>query len=297
MKLGIIGGSGLYNIESLQLIDHLNIDTPFGQPSDTILYGKIYNTEIYFLPRHGSKHTIAPHELNHKANIYALKKLGITHILSISAVGSLKECLRPKDIVLIDQFYDRTKQGANHTFFGNGIVAHIPFSEPICKEFHTIIYSLANKIMNQTYPDNSHKAVESGTYVNMEGPAFSTKAESNTYRQFGFDVIGMTCLAEAKLAREAEICYCNVSMVTDYDCWHPDHDNVTVDMVINTMKSNTSIAKKIIIELSESFPTLKRECKCSTALNYAIMTDPLSIKQKLKRDLKPIIGKYINCNQ
>jgi 5'-methylthioadenosine phosphorylase len=296
MKLGIIGGSGLYNIETLKVIDTIEVETPFGSPSDAIVFGKIDNTEIYFLPRHGVGHKIAPHEINHKANIFAMKKLGVTHILSISAVGSLKEELAPKDIVFLDQYYDRTKQSSKHTFFGNGIVAHIPFGEPTCNEFRNFAYNISKEIISSLYDINdssSPKSVNGGTYVNMEGPAFSTKAESNAYRLFGFDIIGMTSLAEAKLSREAEICYCTAAMVTDYDCWHPDHDNVSVDMVVNTMKSNVNAAKLIISRIAESFPTLKRDCNCTNALKFSIMTNPKSIEKSIKLDLEPVTGKYL----
>jgi 5'-methylthioadenosine phosphorylase len=296
MKLGIIGGSGLYNIDSLDVINTINVETPFGPPSDKIVFGKIDNTEIYFLPRHGSGHKIAPHEINHKANIFAMKKLGVTHILSISAVGSLKEKLIPKDIVFVDQYYDRTKQGTIHTFFGNGIVAHIPFSDPTCNEFRNFAYNISNNVIKNLYgenPNTSPKSVNGGTYVNMEGTAFSTKAESNVYRQLGFDIIGMTSLAEAKLSREAEICYCTAAMITDYDCWHPDHDNVSVDIVINTMKSNVHTAKSLITDIAKSFHLLERNCKCNDALKFSIMTDPKSIDNRLKKQLKPITGKYL----
>jgi 5'-methylthioadenosine phosphorylase len=296
MKLGIIGGSGLYNIETLKVIDAIKVETPFGSPSDDIVFGKIGNTEIYFIPRHGIGHKIAPNEINHKANIFAMKKLGVTHILSVSAVGSLKEELAPKDIVFPDQYYDRTKQGAKHTFFGNGIVAHIPFSDPTCNEFRNLAYNISKKVINELYDvsdSSSQKSVNGGTYVNMEGPAFSTKAESNTYRQFGFDIIGMTSLAEAKLSREAEICYCTAAMVTDYDCWHPNHDNVSVEMVVNTMKSNVSAAKLIINRIAESFNILKRNCNCNSALKFSIMTDPNIIEDKKKKELAPILKKYL----
>ncbi|MCF7792310.1 MAG: hypothetical protein K9L78_03290 [Victivallales bacterium] len=294
MKLGIIGGSGLYNIESLEIIKSINIETPFGAPSDAVVHGKINNNEVFFMPRHGEGHRIAPHEINHKANIFAMKKLGITHILSISAVGSLKHELAPKDIVMIDQFYDRTKQCGEYTFFGEGIVAHIPFADPICSGFKSFVHELSVSVMEEVYSgDKPPRSVDGGTYVNIGGPAFSTKAESETYRKLGFDVIGMTSLGEAKLAREAEICYCTAAMVTDYDCWHPDHDSVSVEMVVNTMKANTCAAKLLIRKTAENFKKVKRDCDCAEALKFSIMTDPQFIPGEKSKDLKPLINKYI----
>ncbi|HJO92381.1 MAG TPA: MTAP family purine nucleoside phosphorylase [Victivallales bacterium] len=296
MKLGIIGGSGLYNIDSIKIIDEVAIDTPFGNPSGNYIIGKVKNTDIVFLPRHGDGHTISPSEINHRANIFGMKKLGVTHILAISAVGSLKGDLPPKDVVLIDQYVDRTKQIEKHTFFRSGIAAHIPFGDPICNDFKDFVFKFAEEAIDKEYSDiNSQlkpKAVKNGTYVNMEGPAFSTKAESKLYKSWGIDVVGMTSLAEAKLSREAEICYCTAAMVTDFDSWHPDHDNVTVDMVINTMKSNIKVAKEIVIKTAKNFTEFKTSCSCSSALKNAVMTSPEKIPEKIKNDLKPIIGKY-----
>ena len=296
MKLGIIGGSGLYNIESLEVIESINVKTPFGNPSDVITYGKIENTELYFLPRHGNGHKIAPHEINHKANIFAMKKLGVTHILSISAVGSLKEEIVPKDILFLDQYFDRTKDGAKQTFFENGIVAHIPFSDPICDEFRNFSFNISKEVMKEINNRNispSPKSMNGGTYVNMEGPAFSTKAESKTYKHLGFDVIGMTSLAEAKLSREAEICYCTAAMITDYDCWHSDHDSVSVEMVINNMKFNIKSAKLLITKIAQKFSSLRRDCSCNSALKFSIMTAPEVISKDIKIKLSPIIEKYL----
>ena len=291
MKLGIIGGSGLYDIESVAKIDSVSIDTPFGSPSGQYLHGRIKDTEVYFLPRHGRGHTISPSEINHRANIFGMKKLGVTHILSISAVGSLKEELAPKDVVLIDQYIDRTKQSSKHTFFGNGIVAHIPFSDPICTEFSDMVFEQAKQTVSELYrtSKNPPKAVLGGTYVNMEGPAFSTKAESFLYKSWGMDIIGMTSLAEAKLAREAGICYCVVAMVTDYDCWHSDHGEVSVEMVVNTMKTNIYTAKMIIEKVANLFSSLERNCSCKNALKNAVMTSPECILDEIKKKLAPIL--------
>lgn len=291
MKLVVIGGSGLYNIESVAKIDSISVDTPFGSPSGQYLHGKIKDTEIYFLPRHGHGHTISPSEINHRANIFGMKKLGVTHILSISAVGSLKEELAPKDVVLIDQYIDRTKQSSKHTFFSNGIVAHIPFSDPICTEFSSKVFEQAKQAISELYSTskNPPKAVFGGTYVNMEGPAFSTKAESFLYKSWGMDLIGMTSLAEAKLAREAGICYCVAAMVTDYDCWHSDHGEVSVEMVINTMKSNIYTAKMIIEKVANLFGSLERNCLCKNSLKNAIMTSPECIPDEIKKKLAPIL--------
>ncbi|MCP4180235.1 MAG: S-methyl-5'-thioadenosine phosphorylase [bacterium] len=298
MKLGIIGGSGLYNIESIKIVDKIAVETPFGNPSGDYIVGKIDDTDIIFLPRHGEGHTISPSEINHRANIFGMKKLGVTHILAISAVGSLKGELPPKDVVLIDQYVDRTKQIEKHTFFRNGIAAHIPFGDPICNDFKEFVFKFAEDAIAKEYSNDSSiskpKAVKNGTYVNMEGPAFSTKAESKLYKSWGIDVVGMTSLAEAKLSREAEICYCTAAMVTDFDSWHPDHDNVTVDMVVKTMMSNIKIAKEIVINTAKNFTDFNSPCSCNNALKNAVMTAPEKISQKIKKDLKPIIGKYFN---
>ena len=291
MKLGIIGGSGLYNIDSIEKIDSITVDTPFGSPSSEYLHGKIGDTEIYFLPRHGKGHTISPSEINYKANIFGMKKLGVTHILSISAVGSLKEELAPKDVVIIDQYVDRTKQSSKHTFFGDGIVGHIPFSDPICKEFGNAVFEHTKQAMSELYgtKDKTPQAVFGGTYINMEGPAFSTKAESILYKSWRLDIIGMTSLAEAKLSREAGICYCVAAMVTDYDSWHPNHDNVSVEMVINTMKTNTNTAKAIIKKVGTAFKSLERKCSCKGTGKSSIMTSPECMPEEIKKKLALIL--------
>ncbi|UDQ98028.1 S-methyl-5'-thioadenosine phosphorylase [Lentisphaerota bacterium WC36G] len=290
MKIAIIGGSGLYNIEGFKIKNEVAIETPFGKPSDKLIVGEINGTELVFLPRHNRDHNIMPSELNHRANIYALKKFGIGTIFSISAVGSLQENIAPCDVVIPDQYFDRTKS-KNHTFFGDGIVAHVPMAEPVCKELANIAEDAVTLAVRQT--QSKIKVHRNGTYVNMEGPAFSTKAESNVYRQLGMDIIGMTNMAEAKLAREAEICYTTIAMVTDYDCWHPDHDNVTVDLVIANLLSNVAISQNIIkniVELTKNSTQLV--CKCREALSCAIITKEEAVTTDIRERLAPIISKY-----
>ncbi len=292
MKLGIIGGSGLDQIEEIQNITKQKISTPFGEPSDSFTGGTLHGREIVFLPRHGKGHTIAPGEIRHRANIFAMKKLGVTHILSISAVGSLKNEMKPRDVVIVDQYFDRTKNNTEHTFFGNGIVAHISFAQPVCPQMAGLAAKAAELAIRDS-SDTSRKVHRGGTYVNMEGPAFSTRAESNVYRSMGMSVIGMTNLPEAKLAREAEICYTSVAMVTDYDCWHPEADHVTVDMVIGHLIANSGLAKDIIRLVIDAMNMLEVSCTCSQALQNAIITSPEAIPQKTKAGLQAVIGKYI----
>ncbi|MCP3964914.1 MAG: S-methyl-5'-thioadenosine phosphorylase [Lentisphaerae bacterium] len=292
MKLGVIGGSGLYQIEGTTDIRKEKVTTPFGDPSDEFIIGKLDGKEVVFLPRHGQGHPIAPGELNHQANIYAMKKLDVTHILSVSAVGSLKQEMKPRDVVIVDQYFDRTKRGPAQTFFGNGIVAHVAMAHPVCPEMAAIAAKTAHEAIAVS-EDTSRDVHEGGTYVNMEGPAFSTQAESNFYRAMGMSVIGMTNMAEAKLAREAEICYCTVAMVTDYDCWHPEHDHVTVDLVISHLVANTALAKDIIHRVSASVTRLEQECPCPTALASSVITAPDAMPSQTKQDLELIIGKYV----
>ena len=286
-----MGGSGLYSIDCIKKINSVTIDTPFGAPSSQYLHGQVNDTEIYFFPRHGQEHIISPSGINHKANIFGMKKLGVTHILSIAAVGSLKEGFAPKDVVLVDQYLDRTKQSDKHTFFTDNIVAHIPFSNPVCTKFRNMVFEQAKQTVNELYSTEAKqpKAINGGTYVNMEGPAFSTKAESLLYKSWGMDIIGMTSLGEAKLSREAGICYCVAAMVTDYDCWHPTHNKVSVNMVVNTMKTNINTAKTIIEKVANSFRSLKRNCSCNNALKNAIMTSPENIPENIKNKLAPIL--------
>lgn len=292
MKLGIIGGSGLDQIEEIQNISKQKVSTPFGEPSDLFSCGMLHGYKIVFLPRHGKGHTIAPGELRHRANIFAMKKLGVTHILSISAVGSLKNEMKPRDVVIVDQYFDRTKNNIEHTFFGNGIVAHVSLAHPVCPQMAELAVNAAESAIANS-SNTARKVHRGGTYVNMEGPAFSTRAESNVYRSMDMSVIGMTNLPEAKLAREAEICYTTVAMVTDYDCWHPEADHVTVDMVIGHLIANSDLAKDIIRLIVESMNKLDIPCTCTSALQNAIITNPEAIPQKTKDELRTIIGKYI----
>lgn len=294
MKLGIIGGSGLYEIDGLNSIKEVEIETPFGKPSDKYLTGELNGQEIVFLPRHAKGHKILPSELNHKANIYGMKKFGVTHILSISAVGSLKEELAPRDVVIIDQYFDRTKQDNANTFFGEGIVAHIPFADPVCPEMKDLAFKSAmSAVIKHNKQGNNSTIHNGGTYINMAGPAFSTKAESKIYKSWGLDVIGMTNLPEAKLAREAEICYVTVAMVTDYDSWHPEHENVTLDMVIANLMANSELAKDIIKEFINMKSELQGECSCPTTLATSIVTAKEIVPDATKKKLDVIAGKYL----
>ena len=283
IRIGIIGGSGLYQMEGLTDVEELEVETPFGAPSDTFRIGTLEGRRVGFLARHSRHHTISPSELNFRANIYAFKKLGAEWILSASAVGSLREDLRPLDIVLPDQFYDRTKTRVS-TFFGNGIVAHVSFADPVCGRLGDVIENAGREA------DILIK--RGGTYVCMEGPQFSTKAESNTYRGWGADLIGMTNLQEAKLAREAEICYATIALVTDYDCWHPAHDAVTVAEVIENLRKNSDNAQKIIRFAVRRLP-IDRVCKCGKALQHAIMTDLKSAPRQTLHRLEAILKPYL----
>jgi 5'-methylthioadenosine phosphorylase len=283
-RIGIIGGSGLYKIEALKNVKKISLTTPFGRPSDEFIIGKLEGREVVFLPRHGLGHRVSPSEINYRANIYGMKKLGVERIVSVTACGSLKEEIKPLDFVVVDQFVDRTNQARSMTFFENGIVAHIVFAHPVCPELCLVLYKSCKKTAVAVHAR--------GTYINMEGPAFSTLAESNLYRQWGMDIIGMTNMAEARLAREAEICYCSLACVTDYDCWHPKHESVTIDMVIQNLAKNIENAKKILIEFIKNLPK-NRECGCKDALKYAIITDKKLVSEKTKKDLEIIIGKYL----
>lgn len=285
-RIGIIGGSGFYNIDGIKNIKKIKVKTPFGSPSDDFVTGTLEGVDVVFLARHGKGHKILPTELNYRANIYGMKKLGVTKIISISACGSLKELIKPLDIVIPDQIVDRTNQARLMTFFGEGVVAHIQFAEPFCPELSKVLYDSGRKAGATMHMG--------GTYLNMEGPQFSTKAESNLYRSWGMDIIGMTNLGEAKLAREAEICYSTIACVTDYDCWHMDQscESVSLEMVIQNLMKNIETAKNI---LKIALPKLKakRHCMCEGALKDAIVTARGEIPAKTKKDLKIIIGKYI----
>jgi len=282
-KIGVIGGSGLYNIEGMAEVEKVSLKTPFGEPSDAITIGSLEGMRVAFLPRHGKGHRISPTELPARANIYALKSLGVEWLISVSAVGSLKEEIYPLDLVIPDQLIDRTKNRVN-TFFGGGLVAHVGFAEPFCP--------VLSHILCQTAKEAGAKVHNGGTYVVMEGPLFSTKAESFLYRSWGASVIGMTALPEAKLAREAEICYATMACVTDYDCWHESHESVTIEMVIANLLRSVEIAKKILKIVVTQIPE-KRECQCATALKDAIITSPEHIPAQLKKELALLIGRYV----
>jgi 5'-methylthioadenosine phosphorylase len=287
-RIGIIGGSGLYKIEGIKSIKKVSVTTPFGKPSDKFTVGKLEGKEVVFLPRHGIGHRISPSEINYRANIYAMKKLGVERIISVTACGSLKVEIKPLDFVIVNQFVDRTNHGRQMTFFTEGIVAHISFAHPVCQELNRLLYEAGYGVAK-----NLNLTVHNGgTYINMEGPAFSTLAESNLYRSWGMDVIGMTNMAEAKLAREAEICYATLAAVTDYDCWHPDHESITIDMVISNLQKNIEHAKKILSAVIKRLPE-ERTCECKDALKFAIITDRKIINAKAKKDLEIIFGKYI----
>ncbi|MBA7472432.1 MAG: S-methyl-5'-thioadenosine phosphorylase [Dehalococcoidia bacterium] len=282
-KIAVIGGSGLYDIEGMEDIKEVDINTPFGKPSDKIVVGKLEGVGVAFLPRHGRGHRLLPTEVPYRANIYALKSLGVERIIGINSVGSLKEEFQPNALLIPDQLIDRTRLRAN-TFFGEGIVAHIPFGEPFCPLLSNVVYQAAK--------DAGATAHQGGTCLVMEGPAFSTRAESLLYRSWGADVIGMTALPEAKLAREAEICYAVVACVTDYDCWHRGHDAVTAEMIISRLHQNIDTAKQII-KLAVGKVTEKRDCDCATALSTALITSPDVMPEAQKKKLDLLIGKYL----
>jgi len=282
-EIGIIGGSGLYSMPGLTKIKELRLRTPFGQPSDPYVLGTLEGRKVAFLARHGRGHRILPTELNFRANIYGFKQLGVERIVSVSAVGSLKEEHKPMEFVIPDQFFDRTRHRID-TFFGNGIVAHISFADPICPELARVLEGACKKagVVGKL----------GGTYLCMEGPQFSTKAESNVYRSWGMDVIGMTNLQEAKLAREAEICYSTAAMVTDYDCWHPGHDSVTVDQVVSVLMKNAENACAMVRETVAAMPKT-RSCKCGSALAHAIQTDRKAIPAAARKRLGLLLDKYL----
>jgi 5'-methylthioadenosine phosphorylase len=282
--IGIIGGSGLYTMTGLSETHEVDVRTPFGDPSESIVVGTLEGRRVAFLARHGRGHRILPGEINYRANIYALKLLGVERILSVSAVGSLREELRPMEFLIPDQFFDRTR-GRIATFFGGGIVAHVSFDKPTCPD-------LSGKL-GDACERAGLKVHRGGTYVCMEGPQFSTLAESHVYRQLRFDVIGMTNLTEAKLAREAEICYATIAMITDYDCWHPAHDSVTVAEVIGNLNRNSENVQRVIREALGALPT-ERGCRCGSALAHAILTDRKQVPAAAKRRLAAIVGKYIS---
>ena len=284
VRIGVIGGSGLYDMADLTDREEVVVSTPFGEPSAPFVIGSLVGRRVAFLARHGIGHRILPSELNFRANVYAFKTLGVERIVSASAVGSLRKEYAPLDIVVPDQFLDRTR-GRISTFFGDGIVAHIPFAHPVCAALAGMVGDAAGAAGARTH--------RGGTYVCMEGPQFSTLAESRLYRSWGMDIIGMTNLQEAKLAREAEICYATLALVTDYDCWHPDHDHVTVEMIVQNLLHNAETAQKVVKALVERLPAA-RTCGCATALESAIITRPDAVPPETRRKLAPIVGKYLD---
>ncbi len=286
-EIGIIGGSGLYSMPGLTKLKEVRLKTPFGKPSDAYVLGMLEDHKVAFLARHGRGHRILPSELNFRANIHGFKQLGVERVVSVSAVGSLKEEHKPLEFVIPDQFFDRTRHRVD-TFFGNGVVAHIAFADPVCSELAGVVESASRRA--------GVTAKRGGTYLCMEGPQFSTKAESNVYRGWGMDVIGMTNLQEAKLAREAEMCYVTVAMVTDYDCWHPHHDSVTVDQIVAVLLKNAENAAKVVRESVAAMPR-GRTCKCGSALAHAIITDRARIPAATRRKLKLILGKYLKVKK
>ncbi len=283
IKIGMIGGSGLYSMPGLEQVTEVRVNTPFGEPSDAFVIGILEGKRVAFLARHARGHRLLPGEINYRANIYAMKLLGVERILSISAVGSLRESLHPLDFLIPDQFFDRTR-GRVSTFFGEGMVAHVAFAHPMCEQLSEWLADAC---------DRCHLTVHrGGTYVCMEGPQFSTLAESHVYRQMRFDIIGMTNLTEAKLAREAEICYATVAMITDYDCWHPEHATVTASDIISNLNKNAENVQKVVRAAVRALPD-QRECKCASALKHALVTDPKIVPAATKQRLAAIIGKYI----
>ena len=283
VEIGIIGGSGLYDMAELEDREEVTLTTPFGDPSGPYVVATLGGRRVAFLARHGAGHRFTPSELNYRANIFGMKMLGAGSILSASAVGSLREACKPLDIVIPDQFFDRTK-GRASTFFGRGLVAHVAFAHPVCDVLGRIAVDAARGVGATVH--------EGGTYVCMEGPQFSTLAESKLYRSWGMDIIGMTNLQEAKLAREAEICYVTIALVTDYDCWHPDHDAVTVDMIVANLLQNAKTAQRIIAAAVPQVPR-ERTCPCAKALATAIITRPEAVPAETRRELAPLVGKYL----
>jgi 5'-methylthioadenosine phosphorylase len=282
-SIGIIGGSGLYSMPGLSTTREVRVRTPFGQPSEAIVTGLLEGQRVAFLARHGRGHRFLPGEINYRANIYALKLLGVDRIISVSAVGSLKEELAPGEFLVADQFVDRTRHRVS-TFFGDGIVAHVSFDQPTCPQVARVL------------ADSSElcgvKVHRRGTYICMEGPQFSTLAEAHMHRLLGFDVIGMTNVTEAKLAREAELCYGTIAMITDYDCWHPGHESVTGAQIIATLNKNTENAQRVLREAIKALPR-ERQCKCGSALAHALITDPKCVPPAAKKRLSAIVGKYL----
>jgi 5'-methylthioadenosine phosphorylase len=283
--IGIIGGSGLYQMEGFTDVREIEAATPFGSPSDSLFVGDLEGQRVAFLPRHARGHRVLPHELNYRANVFAMKQLGVQWILSVSAVGSLKEDYAPLHMVIPDQLVDRTLQRQS-TFFGRGLVAHVAFAHPFCPNL--------SGVMAAACAEAGATHHRGGTYVCIEGPQFSTRAESELYRSWGLDIIGMTNLQEARLAREAEICYATLAMVTDYDCWHPEHDSVTTEQIIANLVKNAGTAKAVLRAAVKRLP-IPRDCECESALKYALLTAPDLVPARVKRELEPIIGRYMKA--
>lgn len=284
MTIGVIGGSGLYEIEGLTDLEQVRLETPFGDPSDTYMVGMLNEVKMVFLPRHGRGHRLLPSEVPYRANIYGMKTLGVQRIISVSAVGSMKESIVPGHIVIPDQFFDRTQGKRESTFFGQGVAGHVQFADPVCAELSQTLFEAGQRAGARV-----HKG---GTYICIEGPNFSTRAESKIYRSWGVDIIGMTNIPEARLAREAEICYGTVALATDYDCWYEGHDDVTVEAILAIIKQNVAMARNLIKEAVAGLARVPK-CRCGEALKFAIMTDSALIPEQTRRDLEPILGKYL----
>lgn len=285
MVIGVIGGSGLYEIDGLTDIEEVKVETPFGDPSDLYITGMLDGVKLVFLPRHGRGHRFLPSEVNYRANIFGMKKLGVERIISVSAVGSMREEIVPGHIVIPDQFFDRTQGKRASTFFGDGIVGHVQFADPICSDLSALVHAAA--------VESGATVHKGGTYICIEGPNFSTRAESNIYRSWGVDIIGMTNIPEARLAREAEICYATVALATDYDCWHEGHDDVSVEAVIEVIKKNVAMARNII-KTAAGTVSGKRDCTCGESLQFAVMTSKDAVPEKVRSDLDLLVGKYLN---
>jgi len=283
-EFGILGGTGLYEMEGVEVVEEVSLETPFGSPSDAYVLGSVGNTRVAFLSRHGRGHRLLPSEINYRANVYGFKLLGVERILSVNSVGSLKEEIRPRDIVLADQFVDRSKRP--NTFFGQGVVAHIGLAHPVCPHLSGLLFEEAERLKLSVHPR--------GTYLCIEGPAFSTKAESNLYRSWGCDIIGMTGATEARLCREAEICYAAVNLVTDYDVWHEEEESVSVELILENLKHNIQSAKRLLRKVLAEFPAeSERTCDCARALRNAIVTPPERIPREARERLRPLIEKYL----
>ena len=284
-EIGVLGGSGLYDLAGLEKVETLELETPFGPPSDVVVVGTLEDRRVAFLARHGRNHRLIPSEINYRANIFAFKTIGVERILSASAVGSMREDIHPRDVVLPEQFIDRTRHRPS-SFFGDGIAVHVSFADPICSEVRRTLLSCARTV--------GARAHDGGIYLCMEGPAFSTRAESNLYRAWGVDVIGMTNLQEAKLSREAEICYATLALATDYDCWHEAEADVTVEALIDNLQANSALAAGVLKAAIRELPRGARSCACASALQHAIITPPGAVSAEARERLRPIVGRYLD---